>query len=356
MALTNVPGDAGEVRRLLTDARDVCRRLRIDEGARLQARGLTIRCPWHADRTPSCSVRRGDDGTIAVNCFACKVSGDVLDLVAVTNGLDCRRDFPEIMRLATDLAGSSVGRSRPPRPAPGRLPAREFPPAEEVTTLWDACMPVGDVAEVGAWLRSRALDVGAVDDFNLARALPTGARLPRWAYFQGRTWADVGYRCILPVFDHRGALLSLRARRIGDGDGPKALPPAGHRIGGLVMADVLGRMLLTTGERPDFWPETAPLRIVVAEGEPDFLTWGTAFSDADATAPAVIGVAAGSWTEDIAHRVPEGARVIVRTHHDEAGEGYARKIFGTFPARRVTLVRGGVRGCAACSSQVRGAA
>jgi CHC2 zinc finger len=350
------PDEVREIRRLLANPRDICSRLGIDDGAKPQAHGLLIRCPWHADRTPSCSVREGVDKTIAVKCFGCGATGDVLDLVAVSNGMDARRNFPEVLRLASDLTGGSLRERQAPRSQPKPRPEPEFPPGDEVAALWGTCRAVGDDTEVSAWLGSRALDVGAIEDFTLARALPSGIKLPSWAWFQGRSWNDLGYRCMLPMFDQQGALRSVRARRIGKGDGPKTLPPAGFRMRGLVMADALGRQLLMEGKRPDFWPRKDALRIVVAEGEPDFLTWATKFSDADLTAPAVLGVVAGSWSDEIAARVPDGSRAIVRTHHDEPGEKYARAIFTTFANRDVTFVRGAILDCVSCVAWLRGAA
>jgi len=349
MTCASLPDRAGEIRSLLVDARDVCRRLGLDEGAKPQTRGLFIRCRWHSERTPSCSVRCAADGTLAVHCFACGVGGDVFDLVAVAHGLDTRRDFPEVLRLAAELAGVELGGIGIPRGAtrarPCSAPEPNYPPAAEVSDLRAACCPVGDVSEVAAWLNSRALDAGAVEDFDLARALPSGVRLPCWAGCRGKTWCEAGYRLLLPMFDKLGALRSLRARRVIPGEGPKNLAPAGCSTGGLVMADALGRKLLETGRRPESWPAAVPLRIVVAEGEPDFLTWGTRFSDADATAPAVLGVVSGGWTSGIASRLPDGARVIVRTHLDEPGERYARAVHDSLRGR-CTLLRGGLRGAA----------
>jgi len=342
-----------EVRRQLADARKICRLLGIDEGAKPQARGLLIRCPWHADRTPSCSVWEADDETIAVNCFACGATGDVLDLVAVSHRLDVRGNFADVLRLAGDLAGVDQ-----PKPAAHRSPrrARTFPPADHVAALWASCRPVAHDPEVSAWLTSRGLDPGDVESFDLARALPPDAVLPPWAQSRGRSWRETGHRCILPMFDERGDLASVRSRRVAGDDGPKTLPPAGYRLGGLVMADALGRQLLASGQPPHFWPRKEALRIIVTEGEPDFLTWATAFSDAHLTAPAVVGIVAGSWTDGVAARIPDGSRVIVRTHHDDAGEAYAGAVFGALAQGRATVVRGGARDCSHCLARTRGAA
>lgn len=346
---------AYSVRRTLRNVREVCHHLGLDDGAKPQGRGLMISCPWHADRTPSCSVREADDETIAVKCFGCGASGDVLDLVAVCHGVDLRQNFREVLRLAENMAGiEAFGQKRRIRPIPRRAAA--FPPEDEVRAVWEACNPVLNDRAVRAWLTSRMLDPGTVETLDLARALPRDRALPSWAWFQGRSWWETGHRCLLPVIDDTGTVRSLRARRIEGDVGPKALPPAGYRAGGLVMTDSLGRQILSEGKLPDFWPPREPLRIVVAEGEPDFLTWATAFSDGDLTAPAVIGVVAGSWTDQIATRIPDGSRVIVRTHHDDAGETYAESVFRTLARRPIACLRGGARECPLCSVRTRGAA
>ena len=94
------------------------------------------------------------------------------------------------------------------------------------------------------------------------------------------------------------------------------------------MADAAAVELLRGGE---------PLvDILIAEGVPDFLAWGTRWNEA---APAVFSVIAGSWTEAIAGRVPVGARVLIATHADEAGEKYASQIARTLRGR-CRLLRG----------------
>jgi len=186
--------EARDVRRLLADPRAVCERLGLTERAQRQARGLLVRCPWHADRTPSCSVRQADDGTIAVRCHGCGATGDVLHLVAAVAGLDVRRDWRAVLARAVELAGTTLDGPRPSVPLPPRPPERTYPPGDEVAALWAACSPVTDDAEVSAWLRSRGLDPGRVEDADLARALPPGAALPQWARYWSGTRVEVGYR------------------------------------------------------------------------------------------------------------------------------------------------------------------
>jgi hypothetical protein len=176
-----------------------------------------------------------------------------------------------------------------------------------------------------------------VEALDLARALPESVALPRWTSYRGnsleaRSWLTLGYRLVLPVYDALGNMRSVRGWRVVASDGPKRLPPSGYRASGLVMANSEARSLL---ERASW--NSDMVRIVIVEGEPDFLTWATRFSDNAKTAPAVLGITAGSWSDELAARIPNGARIIVRTHHDQAGNAYAARIGATLTGRCTML-------------------
>jgi hypothetical protein len=320
---------AQEIRRQLVDARLVCRQLGFDEGAVPQAHGLLVRCPWHADRTPSLSVRPGPDGTIALKCHGCGCGGDVFHLVAAAHGLDARRDFPEVLKRAADLAGIGIDSQQTPPPlaASGVRPAeRTYPPADELGGLWGAAGPVSGDAEVAACLRNRGLDPAGVDRLELSRALPANATVPRWASYQRQPWPRIGHRLLVPLFDASGAMRSVRAWRVTDHNTPKRLPPAGHRLGGLVLADGGGRAVLRG--------EAGPRQVVFVEGEPNMMSWALSLDrNGQGDRVAVFGVFAGGWNDDLAARVPDGATVYVRTDHDEAGDRYAAVINTTLGHR-----------------------
>src|SRR5262249_36165057 len=76
----------------------------------------------HQEKTPSCSLTRGPDGTLRVRCFGpCDLAGDVFDLVAAVEGLDRDRDFADVVRRAAEIAridASEVHAHRRPRPPP----------------------------------------------------------------------------------------------------------------------------------------------------------------------------------------------------------------------------------------------
>jgi len=317
--------------------------LHLSRHATRQRDGLVVCCPAHKDTTPSCSIRVCPDGSVRAHCFGCGFSADAIGLIAQVLGLPTSGSgfVTETLAVATELAG--FGAAHPVSAAPAlspraSAPRREhtYPPEGEVATLWSAAVPLRDDARACAWCDQRGLDVDAIELMNLARAMPANALLPRWARFRGESWTITGHRIIMPVADAHGAMRSVRAIRVMDCDLPKRLPPAGHRASGLVLADAGARLVLA--RRLADLP--SPVRIVVVEGEPDYLTWATRFSDADEDAPVVIGVVSGAWTPEIAARIPDDSRVAVWTHHDPAGDRYAADIAGTL-GMRVQLWRAG---------------
>lgn len=324
------PEYAREIRYALTDAFALCERLGLigKKGTwTRQPRGAIVCCPWHNENTPSCSVRIGPDGTIAVKCFGCQVGGDALSLVAAVQGFSMRSDFKQVLIATAELAGLhsmvaeiEAGEARPARPriaAPvvAREPDREYPPAHEVADLLAACSPTSEDPDVSAWLISRKLDPDAVDGTEIAFALPRRCALPAWARYQGKSWLETGHRLVVAMRDAKGDVRSVRAGRVVDGDSPKRLPPAGHKAAGLVLASTLAIAMFSGTLKPS--------RVVFTEGEPDTLVWATKRNERPC---ALIGIVGGSWTRELAARVPTGAEVILRTDRDEAGNRYAAEI------------------------------
>jgi hypothetical protein len=343
-----------DVRHDLHDPRTVVRALGLEAGAVRQGRNVVVRCPWHDERSPSCSVHVARDGTLAVRCHGCGATGDALALVAVAHGLDPRRDFVEVVTVAAELAGrwdlvdelrGNVERRPAPTPKPRREPEpeRDYPPIGEVAAL--LTRPAWEDPEARAYLTSRAIDPGRLEVASVgvtfpgvevgavAYALDASAVLPRWASYQGRSWQETGHRLILPMVDASGELRSVRACRVEDADSPKRLPPGGHRAGGLVMANDVALALLR-----GTWQPSADLRVGVriVEGEPDFLTVVAAPSAAIATA--VFGIVSGTWGTAFAARVPRHALVALQTHDDPAGARYAAEIRSSLDAAGVRVV------------------
>lgn len=336
--------DVAELRKRLTDPRRLCTALGLLDGyqpGRQAGGGLLIRCPAHGERHPSCSVRRGRDGTIQVRCFSCDFGGDALSLVAAARGLDPRHQFGAVLSEAARLAGYSLESPRkghPPTPSRGEspppAPSREktslpqlppesptYPDEREVADVWAASRTIEGDEQARAYLANRALDPVRVAALDLARVLPVDFTGPSWARYQGKPWAAAGYRLLVPMFDAYGALRSLRAWCLaGSGEDPKRVAPAGKAMTGLVMACPIARSVLQTGQSP----AREPLDIVITEGEPDFLTH--AARPEGAAAPAVVGVVASAWSSAVADRLPGDVRIVIRTHRDAAGDRYADEI------------------------------
>lgn len=281
-----------------------------------------------SDRRPPINVKR--NGRSAWHCWGCTANGDSVSLAAaIVTGTTQPALWGEVASWAEDelptvsvvpKARAVVEESEPRRP-----------PTSEVSSLWDRCRHVTDDKEVCDWLDGRGLNPGIVDDFDLARVIPTGMALPAWAQFGRRPWTRTGHRLVVPMVDETGCVRSLHARTIyAVPKGiPKALSPKGYSVAGLVMANDVGRQLLS-GQTPDdpfiadLWKP--PSRAIVVEGVPDWLTWVTRWGDACETVPAVIGVISGSWSDDLAERFPPDLTVTLRTHDDTAGRRYALQV------------------------------
>lgn len=322
---------AREIKIALRDPVRLCTALGLTKGATRQAGGLLVCCPAHADRTPSCSVRVGPDGTVQVKCHGgCELAGDALSLIAAVHQLDLSANFKEILLIGAELAGLATvldelsGKKpyekREPPPQPDMPPERVYPAVAEVRDLWTAACSVEDDDAVKRLLEGRALPPADVARLGLAKAITGNQPLPRWATYQGQTWRFHGYRMLLPMFDAAGDMRSVRAWRVTDGEGPKRLPPAGCRATGLAMANGWALSLLRE--------KRGPRRIVVVEGEPDFCSATIRWPGTP-----VFGLINGSWGADFAARVPLGSEVIVATHHDQAGDKYAEVVKATVRGR-----------------------
>lgn len=341
---------AGLIKQRLTDVHRLCTQLNLTEGAKRQARGLLIRCAFHQEKTPSCSVTLGPDGTIRVKCFSCGAGADALGLIAVVHKLDAHREFRQVLIIGAELAGLSDlasalqrGRSEdyvpppaPERPAPTE-PTPEYPDGAEVNALWTACTKVALDGEAVQYLKQRGIDPVAVSRLDLARVLAPTTALPRWARYRGehetaRTWMESGHRLILPVYDCDGRMRSVRAWRIVDGDTPKRLPPAGHRTAQLLLANASALTWLRHSEDMAFGPPT--MQLIVCEGEPDYCARATLTDDEP-----VVGILSGSWHAGFANKIPSLSEIILRTDCDAAGDRYAQEIVASVSKIQVHIHR-----------------
>lgn len=326
------------------------------------------------DKRPPVGVR--PDG-LGWRCHRCNAGGDGVALVAaelVGTPKPNRADhaaWGTVRDWYADRGWCEARRTlgEPPRPRPAPVPLAapveppRPPPVEEVAHLWNRAGRADLEASPpspATWLRSRLARGGdgaapeVLAALELARVLPKPTEaepLPRWARFAGLDWYAGGFRLLCPMFNAAGALASLRARWTGaPGADLEASPrpwaksaaPAGHSLAGMALACPVGRWLLSRG--PDARPGDLPAPeapavrwsglVAVVEGEPAL--WHAAdprrarrAADGGLDLPAVLGVVAGSWTAELAARIPTGARVLVATDLDRAGEGYAARIAAT---------------------------
>ena len=344
-AVAHRPDHAREIRYALTDPYALCASLGFIAGkgsfVRQGTRGVTVCCPFHEEKSPSCSVRIAGDGTISVRCFGCGATGDALSLIAAKRGMSIVRDFRQVLIEAAVIAGlhgvvaeletGTTKQERPavPPPRAAALPERTYPPIAEVLALLERSTPVADDVEAAAMLAARKIDPERISESGIARVIPRAdAALPAWARYQGRSWAETGHRLIVPMRTADGAVASVRAWRVSDGESPKRLPPAGHKASGLVMACDFGTAFLT-GRIP-------PPRVLIAEGEPDFFV-ATTWRQRELTAR--IGIVSGSWTPELARKFAPGQSVGVWTDRDEAGDRYAQEILRSLKPRGVNVGR-----------------
>lgn len=78
--------------------------------------------------------------------------------------------------------------------------------------------------------------------------------------------------------------------------------------------------------KPERYTKHTP--VVIVEGEPDFLSAAGQWPDW-----AVLGIYSGSWSSEIAAKVPGGCEVHVCTHGDSAGLRYLRQIADSLSSR-----------------------
>lgn len=262
---------ARQVREHLTDAHALCDALGLLSGRRgrdwmRQSRGVMILCPWHDERSPSCSVVRAEDGTIAARCHGCGATGDALSLVAAALHLEIARDFPEVLREAAHIAGIHLDdvsdgwrpRTPPPRPPPPPEvePLDDETFAELARVLLEGCSllaPEGrDVADylIGRRLGRLALAEGwgalpgGVAELEALRARIVSAvgddawirsGLAIRSERRRGAWVWATHRLVIPWRDPDGRVQTIQRRCIGT-------PPEGA-----------GKYLFPSG-RPARWP------------------------------------------------------------------------------------------------------
>ncbi|MFO0656143.1 MAG: CHC2 zinc finger domain-containing protein [Polyangia bacterium] len=215
-AKTTLAPDSDTIKSALSDPERVLGLLGLLDGAKRQAHGFMVCCPWHSERTPSCSVKLASDGTIAAHCFGCGAGGDVLSLVAAARGLDARRDFPRVVELAADLAGGSWMAT--PRPCVEPCQRRDYRPRSKASARCGLLQSQSPM--MPTWHGSFSGDVSTLQSSKIAtlRAVcPHRERFPSGRGVVPLSWWKSGHRLLFPLWNAEGSLCSMRTRLVESG-------------------------------------------------------------------------------------------------------------------------------------------
>ena len=306
------------------------------------ASGGSFACPSCAasNRHPSRHDKRLACGVVGTGsgfrCFECDVSGDQLHLVALTKegklygALDGDAKA-RVRAWVEDWTGNGASPVRPRLEIVLGDASPAYPDPGEVEALLDRGKAVASDERCSRWLaEDRALRPTAIDAAALAVVLPFKTECPAWAHTGsakrvGKPWSETGYRLLVPMLDANGRARNVLARYVGvqkSKDAPKSRAAVGFNRKGLVLANAHAAAILRG--------EPSHPRLVIAEGEMDLLAFSTTLPDA------VLGIVSGSWTPEIASRIPDRTQVTIATHLDTEGEKYAAKIVESLAPRIAT--------------------
>jgi len=344
---------------------DVASRLGVE--VRRGPSASSCKCPVCAAerRHTKSRDRRGAVGiphkTGGWRCWQCDASGDAIDFVAHVLHSRRYRELDDSGKAAVKAWFTSSGGVYEISVSPANHNARRanvlppafenadvnYPPLGEVEDLWNACVPVAANARARAYLDMRSINGPCVDylaECGVAKALVPGMILPGWAEFGGRKWTETGHELILPLYDHHGVLRAVLARSVDKNPDRKSVAAVGHGRRGLVIAGPIGQLVLRLGASGHFHAQK-PLEVSIFEGEIDALrAIAAGVEEPDISEQeyiqhrACFGIFSGSWTRDVASRIPGGSLVLSKTDDDEQGDKYAEAIVSSL-GKRVTHER-----------------
>ncbi|MCL5280390.1 MAG: hypothetical protein M1376_10845 [Planctomycetes bacterium] len=100
--------------------------------SKMTGHSATCPNPQHDDKSPSGSIKVGEDGAVRFTCHACGWHGDIFDVIAVSTG----RSLEDVLADHRDQSGNSP--ARPPAANPAQKPARTFASYEALRAIRDA--------------------------------------------------------------------------------------------------------------------------------------------------------------------------------------------------------------------------
>ena len=192
-------------------------------------------CPFHDERTPSFSVNAENK---LYYCFGCGESGDAIQFVEATEGLD----FKETIELLADRYNIELKREQEDPEAETRRRRRErlLSLVERATTYYERVLwHSPEAAKARAYLEERGLGEEILRTFRVGYAPSAWDKLMMAAQREGFNHEELaaaglgqkgqkgGFydrfraRIMFPLADPRGKVLGFGARAMRDDQGPK---------------------------------------------------------------------------------------------------------------------------------------
>ena len=309
------------LRQRLRNPESVATALGILDGTKSHNRGYLVRCPFHSDRTASCSISIGSDENLYVYCFGCGARGDVFTLIAGVAGLNVKAQFPTVLIQAEAIAESLALLPAAPETSelvPAPLTGEEFDAfVEGLISL----SPLVSQEDVAGYVLSRRVVSQAVPDrwaalpesrLDQERLLDSvadvvGADIVARSGFCGLhggfTWCD--HRLVIPWRDVGGKITTVQRRLIEPGQ-PKYVFATGRKPSALYGSDRAARF---KGDKVTF-----------VEGALDVLAVRK-LCDHHNVERLVLGLpGAKSWRSEWA-TIAKGRTAVIALDNDAAGEG-----------------------------------
>jgi DNA primase len=193
-------------------------------------REMICLCPFHAERTPSCSVNVTEQ---YFHCFGCGAGGDVISFLMRLENLE----YVEAIKELASAAGMTVPENGDDRGL-SELKAKILEANRAAARFWNEELgSAPDALKARYYINERQLRPDTVTKFGLGFAVNSWDRL--YGFLRGKFSDDVleaaqlirrgkggkphdvfRDRLIFPIIDTRGGVIGFGGRII-DGDGPK---------------------------------------------------------------------------------------------------------------------------------------
>lgn len=298
-------------------------------------------CPFHSEKTPSFSVHSANQ---FYYCFGCGATGDVFKFVQEIETLT----FPEAIKALAERNGIPMPeRQRPNDPAEQEKGAL-LEMQEIAAQLFQDNLRSAAGADARAYLESRGVAKGPIDEFRLGLSDPSGQQLlgrlkkypPEWLEHSGlisKRQEGGGFfdrfrgRLMFPIHNEQGKVIAFGGRALRTGDEPKYLNSAESKI--YKKSSVLYNLhrAKTDARKHD--------RMIVVEGYMDAIG---VYSSGLHEVVAICGTALGTdqvrlIKNQVAQSRASNGQVILNLDPDEAGARSVEKYVGAFLSEGLRL-------------------